>query len=113
MASICGGTLALLDAGVPLTDLAAGVAIGLVAETDEEGRIERHKVLLDLLGLEDYLGEMDFKMGGTRTGVTAVQADIKLPGVPMQVSCCFWEQRKYFRGSRCSTGRQLAGVLNL
>jgi len=85
MATVCGGTLALLDAGVPLTAPAAGVAVGLVAETNDEGDIRRHQVLLDILGLEDYLGDMDFKMAGTEDGVTALQADIKLPGIPFEV----------------------------
>ena len=84
MASVCGGTLALLDAGVPLAAPAAGVAVGLV-QTD--GAADRRRaVLLDILGLEDFLGEMDFKMAGTRTGVTALQADVKLPdGLPLEV----------------------------
>ena len=71
MASVCGGTLALLDAGVPLSAPAAGVAVGLVQTGD--GGADRRAVLLDILGLEDFLGEMDFKMAGTRTGVTALQ----------------------------------------
>jgi len=83
MASVCGGTLALLDAGVPLSAPAAGVAVGLV-QTGPDSR--RGAVLLDILGLEDFLGEMDFKMAGTRTGVTALQADIKLAdGLPLEV----------------------------
>ena len=73
MASVCGGTLALLDAGVPLSAPAAGVAVGLV-QTGPDSR--RGAVLLDILGLEDFLGEMDFKMAGTRTGVTALQARV-------------------------------------
>ena len=70
MASVCGGTLALLDAGVPLAAPAAGVAVGLVQTAG------RRAVLLDILGLEDFLGEMDFKMAGTRTGVTALQVSL-------------------------------------
>ena len=76
MASVCGGTLALLDAGVPLSAPAAGVAVGLVqtaGQSEDAADPDRRAVLLDILGLEDFLGEMDFKMAGTRTGVTALQ----------------------------------------
>jgi polyribonucleotide nucleotidyltransferase len=86
MASVCGGTLALLDAGVPISSPAAGVAVGLVSQPSEEGDcIEKYAVLLDIQGLEDHLGDMDFKMAGTRTGVTALQADIKIPGLDFKV----------------------------
>ncbi len=84
MASVCGGTLALLDAGVDLRHRAAGVAVGLVSREDGGGDLE-YETLLDILGLEDFLGDMDFKMAGTETGVTALQADIKLPGIPFKV----------------------------
>ena len=84
MASVCGGTLALLDAGVDLRHRAAGVAVGLVSREDGGGDRE-YETLLDILGLEDFLGDMDFKMAGTETGVTALQADIKLPGIPFKV----------------------------
>eukprot|EP00094_Tigriopus_californicus_P008770 TCALIF_08455-PA protein Name:"Similar to PNPT1 Polyribonucleotide nucleotidyltransferase 1, mitochondrial (Pongo abelii)" AED:0.05 eAED:0.05 QI:0/0/0/0.8/1/1/5/0/724 len=85
MASICGGSLALLDAGVPLTQSVAGVALGLVTEYDND-EIKRHQVLVDILGLEDYLGDMDFKMAGTKDGgITALQADIKIPGLPLHI----------------------------
>lgn len=85
MASICGGSLALLDAGVPISQSAAGVALGLVTEC-EHGKINRHQVLVDILGLEDFLGDMDFKMSGTKDGgITALQADIKIPGLPLNV----------------------------
>lgn len=86
MASVCGGTLALLDAGVPISSPAAGVAVGLVSRPSKEGDgIENHAVLLDIQGLEDYLGDMDFKMAGTRTGITALQADIKIAGLEFKV----------------------------
>ncbi len=82
MASICGGSLALMDAGVPITHPAAGVAVGLVSKDNKnEGQdfqLGPHTVLLDILGLEDYLGDMDFKVAGTRSGITALQADIKV-----------------------------------
>jgi len=80
MASVCGSTLALLDAGVPLTAPVAGIAMGLV--TDDEGK---HAVLTDIQGIEDALGDMDFKVAGTRTGITAIQMDIKATGLTRQV----------------------------
>ena len=83
--------MALMDAGVPITHPAAGVAVGLVSQNNKIGensefQIGEHEVLLDILGLEDYLGDMDFKIGGTREGINALQADIKLPGLPFEVS---------------------------
>ncbi len=88
MASVCGGTLALLDAGVPITSPAAGVAVGLVtrpADPQSAGASTEYAVLLDILGLEDHLGDMDFKVAGTRNGITALQADVKIPGLDYQV----------------------------
>jgi polyribonucleotide nucleotidyltransferase len=79
MASICGGTLALLDAGVPLASPVAGIAMGLVKEGP------RYAVLTDIAGVEDHLGDMDFKVAGTRQGVTALQMDIKIEGVSRQI----------------------------
>ncbi|XP_071833278.1 polyribonucleotide nucleotidyltransferase 1, mitochondrial-like [Apostichopus japonicus] len=86
LASACGGSLALMDAGVPLVAPVAGVAIGLVTKTDEEDSyaIKDYKLLTDLLGIEDYLGDMDFKLAGTKKGITALQTDLKLP-VPMKI----------------------------
>jgi len=74
-ASICGCTLALLDAGVPLKAMVAGVAMGLVTDGD------RYSVLMDIQGIEDHLGDMDFKVAGTREGITALQMDIKVQGL--------------------------------
>ncbi|KAL3872887.1 hypothetical protein ACJMK2_036068 [Sinanodonta woodiana] len=86
MASVCGGSLALMDAGVPVSDAAAGVAIGLVTKTNpENGEIEDYRLLTDILGIEDYMGDMDFKMAGTKKGVTGLQADIKLSGLPLKI----------------------------
>ncbi len=79
MATVCGSTLALMDAGVPITRPVAGIAMGLIKEGDE------YLVLTDILGDEDHLGDMDFKIAGTYDGVTAVQMDIKIPGIPMDV----------------------------
>ncbi len=78
MASVCGSTLALMDAGVPIKEPVAGVAMGLVTE---EGSSE-YRVLTDIAGIEDAFGDMDFKVAGTRNGITAVQLDIKLKSLP-------------------------------
>ncbi|ULA65853.1 MAG: hypothetical protein LZF62_10057 [Nitrospira sp.] len=75
MATVCGGTLALLDAGVPIKEPVAGIAMGLIKEGDQV------LVLSDILGLEDHLGDMDFKVTGTKNGVTALQMDIKIGGI--------------------------------
>jgi polyribonucleotide nucleotidyltransferase len=79
MASVCGTSLALMDAGVPIKSAVAGVAMGLVKEGD------KFQVLTDILGDEDHLGDMDFKVAGTRTGVTALQMDIKITGITKEI----------------------------
>jgi polyribonucleotide nucleotidyltransferase len=79
MASICGGTLAMMDAGIPITAPVAGVAMGLVKEGDN------YAVLSDIAGAEDHYGDMDFKVAGTREGITALQMDIKIPGVTSKI----------------------------
>ena len=79
MATVCGGSLALMDAGVPIKAAVAGIAMGLVKEGD------RVRVLTDILGDEDHLGDMDFKVAGTATGVTAIQMDNKVGGVTREV----------------------------
>ncbi|HEY4186068.1 MAG TPA: polyribonucleotide nucleotidyltransferase [Polyangia bacterium] len=79
MASVCGGTLSLMDAGVPIKTPVAGIAMGLIKEG------ERVAVLSDILGDEDHLGDMDFKICGTRAGVTAVQMDIKIQGMTREI----------------------------
>ena len=84
MASVCGGTLALMDAGVPIKLPVAGISCGLV--TDEQGgKIVRHKVLTDIIGAEDHFGDMDFKICGTREGITAFQLDLKIHGLPFSI----------------------------
>jgi polyribonucleotide nucleotidyltransferase len=84
MASVCGGTLALLDAGVPLKAPVAGISVGLVTEHDAAGtKLLRHQLLTDIIGSEDHFGDMDFKLCGTRQGVTGFQLDLKLPGLPL------------------------------
>ena len=79
MATVCGATLALMDAGVPLTDTVAGVAMGLIKEGDDV------VVLTDILGDEDHLGDMDFKVTGTDKGITALQMDIKISGINREI----------------------------
>ncbi len=79
MASVCGASLALMDAGVPIKAPCAGVAMGLIKEGDKVA------ILTDILGLEDALGDMDFKVAGTRDGVTSIQMDIKVTGISMAV----------------------------
>jgi len=79
MATVCGGTLALLDAGVPLKMVVAGIALGLVKEG------ERYVILTDIAGLEDHHGDMDFKVTGSDQGVTAIQMDLKIPYLPVQI----------------------------
>ena len=77
-ASVCGSTLALMDAGVPIKAPVAGVAMGLIKDTDNTGKVA---VLTDIQGLEDFLGDMDFKVAGTANGITAIQMDIKIKGI--------------------------------
>jgi len=78
-ASVCGSTLSLMDAGVPIKRPVAGIAMGLIKEGDE------HVILSDIQGLEDHLGDMDFKVAGTEAGVTAMQMDIKIAGIGRDV----------------------------
>jgi polyribonucleotide nucleotidyltransferase len=80
MASICAGTLSLLAAGVPLTDSVAGVAMGLVYENQN-----KYAILSDILGSEDHLGDMDFKVAGTKTGITGFQMDVKVSGISKEI----------------------------
>ncbi len=80
MGSVCGSTLALMDAGVPIKAPVSGVAMGLI--TDESGR---YKILTDIQGTEDHLGDMDFKVAGTEKGITALQMDIKISGLSAQM----------------------------
>ncbi len=79
MASVCGGSLALFDAGVPLRSGVAGVAMGLIKEGS------KYAILTDILGTEDHLGDMDFKVAGTETGITSIQMDIKIEGLDLKI----------------------------
>ena len=83
MASVCAGTMALLDAGVPLIRPVAGISVGLVTVNHDDGALKEHKMLLDIIGSEDFYGDMDFKLCGTSEGVTGYQLDLKLPGLPL------------------------------
>jgi polyribonucleotide nucleotidyltransferase len=91
MASVCGSTLALMDTGVPIKAPVAGVAMGLIKEG------ERHAILTDILGMEDHLGDMDFKVAGTRNGITALQMDIKIAGISPEIMTQALEQAKIGR----------------
>ena len=82
MASVCGGTLCMLAAGVPMKKPVAGIAMGLITEGDH---YEKYAILSDILGEEDHLGDMDFKVAGTRDGITGFQMDIKIPGVTTEI----------------------------
>ncbi len=88
MATVCGGTLALMDAGVPIKSPVAGIAMGLIKEG------ERTVVLTDILGLEDHLGDMDFKVTGTEEGITAFQMDVKIIGVTKEIMSNALDQAK-------------------
>ena len=91
MATVCGGSLALMDAGVPLRSACAGIAMGLVVEGDKTA------VLTDIAGAEDHYGDMDFKVAGTRAGITALQMDIKVGGVSVAVMRQALEQARKAR----------------
>ena len=85
MASVCGGCLALMDAGVPIKTPVAGISVGLVTEHDDKDNLKRYLLLADILGSEDHYGDMDFKLCGTKDGVTGFQLDLKLGGIPLSL----------------------------
>ena len=85
MASVCGGMLALMDAGVPVKGTVAGISVGLVTEHAEDRQLKRYELLTDIIGSEDHFGDMDFKLCGTDNGVTGFQLDLKLPGVSHKI----------------------------
>ncbi|KAH0750802.1 hypothetical protein KY290_030034, partial [Solanum tuberosum] len=88
MATVCGGSMALMDSGIPLIEHVAGLLMGLVSEVDSStGEIKDYRLLTGIFGLEDHLGDMDFKIAGTRNGVTAIQLDIKPAGIPLDIIC--------------------------
>ncbi len=92
MASVCASTLALMDTGVPIKAPVAGIAMGLI-----KGEGEKYAILTDILGMEDHLGDMDFKVAGTREGVTALQMDIKIKGITSQIMAQALEQARQAR----------------
>ncbi len=92
MASVCASTLALMDTGVPIKAPVAGIAMGLV-----KGEGEEYAILTDILGMEDHLGDMDFKVAGTREGVTALQMDIKIKGITTKIMAQALEQARQTR----------------
>lgn len=87
MASTCASTLALMDAGVPIKKPVAGIAMGLIMENSSKGQIQntKYKILTDIQGPEDHYGDMDFKIAGTRDGVTALQMDVKINGIDIKI----------------------------
>ena len=91
MGSVCGSTLALMDAGVPIKAPVSGIAMGLVKEGDD------YVILTDIQGAEDHLGDMDFKVAGTREGITGLQMDIKITGVTREIMQAALEQAKRAR----------------
>ena len=91
MGSVCGSTLALMDAGVPIAEPVSGIAMGLVKEGDD------YVILTDIQGAEDHLGDMDFKVAGSRNGITALQMDIKITGVTQEIMRSALEQAKRAR----------------
>lgn len=95
MASVCGGCLALMDAGVKIKKPVAGVAMGLITDADKPN--ERYAILTDILGDEDHLGDMDFKVTGTKDGITATQMDIKVDGLSYEVLAKALEQARQGR----------------
>lgn len=85
MGATCGSTLSLMAAGVPLLAPVSGVAMGLMTRQDDNGIITEYKILTDLMGTEDFVGDMDFKVAGSRTGITAIQLDTKVGGLTMEI----------------------------
>lgn len=86
MASVCGGCLSLMDAGVPIETPVAGISCGLVTRFDENGNLLKHIVLTDIIGAEDHFGDMDFKICGTKNGITGFQLDLKIKGLPFDIA---------------------------
>ena len=86
MASICGGCLALMDAGVPIIAPVAGISCGLMTESNDDGSIKKWVTITDILGEEDHFGDMDFKIAGTTKGITGFQLDLKINGLPFEIA---------------------------
>src|SRR5208337_4115556 len=110
MASVCGGTLSLMDAGVPITNPVAGISIGLVKEPD------RFILLTDIMGDEDHFGDMDFKVAGTGRGITGIQLDLKIDGIDEPIIKATLDQareaRREILRTMLSTLRQPRGAIS-
>ncbi len=85
MGSVCGSTLALMDAWVPIKAPVSGIAMGIMTRQDENDKIVKYEILNDIMGTEDFTGDMDFKVAGTKKGITAIQLDIKIKGLTMDI----------------------------
>ena len=85
MASVCGGSLALMDAGVPILAPVAGISVGIITKHDDDGKISSYRLITDILGDEDHFGDMDFKICGTENGITGFQLDLKISGLPLNI----------------------------
>jgi len=109
MASVCGGTLALMDAGVPLIRPVGGISIGLCTEYDDKDKISRYKLLTDIIGWEDAFCDMDCKIAGTERGITGFQLDLKLRGVPHKIMAEALEQA---RGARLHVLAEMAKTIS-
>jgi len=108
MATVCGGTLALMDAGVPMARPVAGISIGICTEYDELDKISNYKLLTDIIGWEDAFCDMDCKIAGTEKGITGFQLDLKLRGLPHVIMA---EALEMARVARLSILRVMAGTL--
>lgn len=108
MASVCGGCLSLMDAGVPLINPVAGISTGLVTRMDDNGKIGQYVVLTDILGAEDHFGDMDFKISGSREGITGFQLDLKIQGLPLSIAR---EAIMRLREARCNILDQMAACI--
>src|SRR5258706_5769840 len=97
MASVCGGTLALMDAGVPMTRPVGGISVGICTEHDDEDVITKYKLLTDIIGWEDAFCDMDCKIAGTNNGITGFQLDLKLRGLPHNIMAEALEQARVAR----------------
>ena len=97
MASVCGGTLALMDAGVPITRPVAGISIGICTLPDDQGKVDRYQLLTDIMGWEDAFCDMDCKIAGTEKGITGFQLDLKLQGISHEIMTEALEQAKSAR----------------
>ena len=93
-ASICGSTLALMDAGVPIKRPVAGISTGLVTDPNDD---KNYVMLTDIQGIEDFFGDMDFKVGGTEKGITAIQVDIKVDGLSYDIIAEAFERTRVAR----------------